>query len=100
MIREDGSIQEFCVWDGVAIPEKRRRKGAVTCSRQCARNRRKHYLLERIERYRRAAGVPRKGPGPSGEEKCTHGESNHVPGALESGKPQSRQGRMQDQLPV
>jgi hypothetical protein len=100
MIREDGGIQEFCVWDGVAIPENRRRKGAVTCSKECARNRRKHYLLERKERYRRAAGLPQKGQGPGREEKCAHEAGNHVPGVLESGKPQSRQGWVQDQPPV
>jgi len=69
MIREDGSIQEFCVWDRVAIPEHRRRKQAVTCSQECARKRRKHYLLERKERYRKAAGLPRKGVRPGGEKK-------------------------------
>jgi hypothetical protein len=87
MIREDGSIQEFCVWDRVAIPEKRRRKGAVTCSRQCARNRRKHYLLERKERYRKAAGVPKKGQKPGGEEKCVYEAGNRVPGVLEKAEP-------------
>ena len=91
MIRGDGSIQEFCVWDRVAIPEDRRRKGAVTCSQECARNRRKHYLLERKERYRRAAGLTQKGKRPGGEEKCACEAGNHVPGVSESAKPDDRQ---------
>ena len=89
MIREDGSIQEFCVWDRVAIPEHRRRKQAVTCCRECARARRKHYLLERKERYRRAAGLSNKGQGTVGEEKCIYGERNHVPGVSEIASPGS-----------
>jgi len=93
MIREDGSIQEFCVWDRVAIPERRRRKGAVTCSQECARDRRKHYLLERKERYRRAAGLPQKGKVPGGQEKCTHEAGNHVPGVQENAAVIAMEGR-------
>jgi len=87
MIREDGSIQEFCVWDGVAIPEHRRRKQAVTCSQECARKRRKNYLLERKERYRKAAGLPRKGLRPGGGKKCAYEAGNHVPGVQENAEP-------------
>ena len=87
MIRKDGSIQEFCVWDKAAIPEERRRRRAVTCSKACAGNRRKHYLLERKQRYRKAAGLPRKGLGTVGEEKRVYGQRNHVPGASQRGQP-------------
>lgn len=81
MIRKDGSIQEFCVWDKAAIPEERRRRRAVTCSKACARSRRKHYLLERKQRYRKAAGLLDKARGTVVEEKRAYGERNHVPGA-------------------
>jgi len=91
MIRGDGSIQEFCVWDRVAIPEDRRRKGAVTCSQECARKRRKHYLQERKERYRRAARLTQKGKRPGGEEKCDCEAGNHVPGVSGSAKLDDRQ---------
>ena len=75
------------MWDKVAIPEERRRRRAVTCSKGCARIRRKYYLLERKARYRKAAGLSGKGPRTVGEEKRVYGERNHVPGASQGRQP-------------
>lgn len=68
-------IPLYCIVDRKQIPEDRVRRGAKTCNKQCQRFFRRAFLLDRKERYRRAAGLP-----PS--TKSTTGQRNSVPEAV------------------
>jgi predicted nucleic acid-binding Zn ribbon protein len=61
----------FCLWCSQPIPEDRRRRGCTTCSRECGKEKRKHYLAERKLRYRKAAGL--------GDGKCERFERAALP---------------------
>jgi len=71
-------IPLYCIVDSKPIPEERVRRGAKTCDKECQRVFRRAFLLDRKERYRRAAGLP-----PS--TKSTSGQKNSVPEAVYSG---------------
>ena len=68
-------IPLYCIVDRKQIPEERVRRGAKTCDKECQRVFRRAFLLDRKERYRKAAGLP---PSP----KSTSGQRNSVPGAV------------------
>ena len=65
-------IPLYCIVDRKPIPEERLRRGAKTCDKECQRLFRRAFLLDRKERYRKAAGLP-----PS--QKSTGGQRNSVP---------------------
>ncbi len=46
-----------CIVDRKQIPEERVRRGAKTCDKECQKVFRRAFLLDRKERYRRAAGL-------------------------------------------
>jgi hypothetical protein len=68
-------IPLYCIVDSKPIPDERVRRGAKTCGRDCQKIFRRAFLLDRKERYRKAAGLP---PSP----KSTSGQRNSVPGAV------------------
>jgi hypothetical protein len=68
-------IPLYCIVDRKQIPEERVRRGAKTCDKECQKVFRRAFILDRKERYRRAAGLP-----PS--TKSTSGQRNSVPGAV------------------
>jgi len=68
-------IPLYCIVDRKQIPEERVRRGAKTCDKECQKVFRRAFLLDRKERYRRAAGLP-----PS--TKSTSGQRNSVPEAV------------------
>ena len=51
-------IPLYCIVDRKPIPEERVRRGAKTCDKECQRLYRRAFLLDRKERYRKAAGLP------------------------------------------
>jgi hypothetical protein len=51
-------IPLYCIVDRKPIPEERVRRGAKTCDKECQKVFRRAFLLDRKERYRKAAGVP------------------------------------------
>jgi hypothetical protein len=65
-------IPLYCIVDRKQIPEERVRRGAKTCDKECQTVFRRAFLLDRKERYRKAAGLP-----PS--TKSTSGQRNSVP---------------------
>jgi hypothetical protein len=65
-------IPLYCIVDRKQIPEERVRRGAKTCDKECQKVFRRAFLLDRKERYRKAAGLP-----PS--SKSTSGQRNSVP---------------------
>jgi hypothetical protein len=67
-------IPLYCIVDRKPIPEERVRRGAKTCDKECQKVFRRAFLLDRKERYRKAAaaGLP-----PS--SKSTSGQRNSVP---------------------
>ena len=65
-------IPLYCIVDRKQIPEERVRRGAKTCDKECQRLYRRAFLLDRKERYRKAAGLP-----PS--TKSISGQRNSVP---------------------
>jgi hypothetical protein len=68
-------IPLYCIVDRKQIPEERVRRGAKTCDKECQKACRRAFLLDRKERYRKAAGLP-----PS--TKSTSGQRNSVPEAV------------------
>ncbi len=68
-------IPLYCIVDRRQIPEERVRRGAKTCDKACQKVFRRAFLLDRKERYRKAAGLP-----PS--TKSTSGQRNSVPEAI------------------
>ena len=68
-------IPLYCIVDRKQIPEERVRRGAKTCGKECQKLFRRAFLLDRKERYRKAAGLP---PSP----KSTRGQGNSVPEAI------------------
>ena len=68
-------IPLYCIVDSKPIPDERVRRGAKTCGRDCQKIFRRAFLLDRKERYRKAAGLP---PSP----KSTSGQRNSVPEAV------------------
>ena len=68
-------IPLYCVVDRKPIPEERVRRGAKTCDKECQKVFRRAFLLDRKERYRKAAGLP-----PS--TKSSSGQRNSVPEAV------------------
>jgi hypothetical protein len=68
-------IRLYCIVDRKQIPEERVRRGAKTCDKECQRLFRRAFLLDRKERYRKAAGLP-----PS--TKSTSGQRNSAPEAV------------------
>ena len=68
-------IPLYCVVDRKPIPEERVRRGAKTCDKECQKVFRRAFLLDRKERYRKAAGLP-----PS--TKSISGQRNSVPEAV------------------
>jgi len=68
-------IPLYCIVDRKQIPEERVRRGAKTCDKECQKVFRRAFLLDRKERYRKAAGLP-----PS--TKSTSGRRNSVPEAV------------------
>jgi hypothetical protein len=68
-------IPLYCIVDRKPIPEERVRRGVKTCDKECQRLFRRAFLLDRKERYRKAAGLP-----PS--QKSTSGQRNSVPEAV------------------
>jgi hypothetical protein len=65
-------IPLYCIVDRKPIPAERVRRGAKTCDKECQRLFRRAFLLDRKERYRKAAGLP-----PS--IKSSSGQRNSVP---------------------
>jgi hypothetical protein len=57
-------IPLYCIVDRKPIPEERARRGAKTCDKECQRVFRRAFLLDRKERYRKAAQDyhPRQNP--------------------------------------
>jgi hypothetical protein len=51
-------IPLYCIVDRKQIPEERVRRGAKTCDKECQKVFRRAFLLDRKERYRKAAGLP------------------------------------------
>ncbi|SRR5216684_6554340 len=51
-------IPLYCIVDSKPIPDERVRRGAKTCDKECQRLFRRAFLLDRKERYRKAAGLP------------------------------------------
>lgn len=68
-------IPLYCIVDRKQIPEERVRRGAKTCDKECQKVFRLAFLLDRKERYRRAAGLPPP-------QKSNSGQKNSVPEAL------------------
>jgi len=68
-------IPLYCIVDRKQIPEQRVRRGAKTCDKECQKVFRRAFLLDRKERYRRAAGLP-------ASTKSTSGQRNSVPEAV------------------
>lgn len=72
----------YCILCQTAIPGKRQRRMARTCSRACQREYRRQYLQERAQRVCRACGrtLPRK-------RRCEAGNSvlRALPNAVASG---------------
>jgi hypothetical protein len=68
-------IPLYCIVELKQIPEERVRRGAKTCDKECQKVFRRAFLLDRKERYRKAAGLP-----PS--TKSTSGQRNSVPEAV------------------
>ena len=68
-------IPLYCIVDCKPIPEKRMRRGAKTCDKECQKVFRRAFLLDRKERYRRAAGLP-------ASTKSTSGQRSSVPEAV------------------
>jgi hypothetical protein len=68
-------IPLYCIVDRKQIPEERVRRGAKTCDKECQKVFRRAFLLDRKERYRKAAGLP-----PS--VKSTSDQRNSVPGGV------------------
>ena len=73
-------IPLYCIVDRKQIPEERVRRGAKTCDKDCQKVFRRAFLLDRKERYRKAAGLP-----PS--TKSTSGQRNSVPEAVYAAGP-------------
>ena len=73
-------IPLYCIVDRKQIPEERVRRGAKTCDKECQRLYRRAFLLDRKDRYRKAAGLP---PSP----KPTSGQRNSVPEAVYAPSP-------------
>jgi hypothetical protein len=48
-------IPLYCIVDRRPIPEERVRRGAKTCDKECQKVCRRPFLLDRKERYRKAA---------------------------------------------
>jgi len=68
-------IPLYCIVDRKQIPEERVRRGAKTCGKDCQKAFRRAFLLDRKQRYRKAAGLL-----PS--TKLTSGQRNSVPEAV------------------
>jgi hypothetical protein len=68
-------IPLYCIVDRKQIPEERVRRGAKMCDKECQKVFRRAFLLDRKERYRKAAGLP-----PA--VKSTRGQRNSVPGGI------------------
>jgi hypothetical protein len=73
-------IPLYCIVDRRPIPEERVRRGAKTCDKECQRLFRRAFLLDRKERYRKAAGLPLS-------QKSTSGQRNSVPGDVYAADP-------------
>jgi hypothetical protein len=73
-------IPLYCIVDRKQIPEERVRRGAKTCDKECQKLYRRAFLLDRKERYRKAAGLP---PSP----KSTSGQRNSIPDAIYAAGP-------------
>jgi hypothetical protein len=71
-------IPLYCIVDRKQIPEERVRRGAKTCDKECQKVFRRAFLLDRKERYRKAAGLP-------ASTKSTSGQRNSVPEAVYAG---------------
>jgi len=71
-------IPLYCIVDRKPVPDERVRRGAKTCSKDFQKVFRRAFLLDRKERYRKAAGLP-----PS--QKSTSGQRNSVPVAVCAG---------------
>jgi hypothetical protein len=65
-------IPLYCIVDRKQIPEERVRRGAKTCDKECQKVFRRAFLLDRKERYRKAAGLPLS-------TKSTGGQRTSVP---------------------
>ncbi len=65
-------IPLYCIVDRKQMPQERVRRGAKTCDKECQKVFRRAFLLDRKERYRKAAGLP-----PSA--KSNSGQKNSVP---------------------
>jgi hypothetical protein len=70
-------IPLYCIVDRKQIPEERVRRGAKTCDKECQKVFRRAFLLDRKERYRKAAGLP-------AAIKSTRGQRNSAPEAVYS----------------
>jgi hypothetical protein len=68
-------IPLYCIVDRKQIPEERVRRGAKTCDKDCQKVFRRAFLLDRKERYRKAAGLP-------AAIQSTSGQRNSVPEAV------------------
>jgi hypothetical protein len=68
-------IPLYCIVDCKQIPEERVRRGAKTGGEDCQKVFRRAFLLDRKERYRKAAGL-------SPSAKSTSGQRNNVPQAV------------------
>jgi hypothetical protein len=73
-------IPLYCIVDRKLIPEERVRRGAKTCDKECQKLFRRAFLLDRKERYRKAAGLPLS-------QKPTSGQRNSVPGDVYAAGP-------------
>ena len=51
-------IPLYCIVDRKQISEERVRRGEKTCDKECQKVFRRAFLLDRKERYRKAAGLP------------------------------------------
>jgi hypothetical protein len=73
--KDTAMIPLYCIVDRKQIPEERVRRGAKTCDKECQKVFRRAFLLDRKERYRKAAGLPLS-------QKSTSGQKNSVPEAV------------------
>jgi hypothetical protein len=71
-------IPLYCIIDRKPIPDERVRRGAKTCDKECQKVFRRAFLLDRKERYRKAAGLP-------ASTKSTSGQRNSAPEAVYAG---------------
>jgi hypothetical protein len=60
-------IPLYCIVDRKLISDERVRRGAKTCDKECQRLYRRAFLLDRKERYRKAAGLPPSAKSTSGQ---------------------------------